>query len=340
MQRIGVSRAKAANLTITDEQKPFAECRRTRARFHSVRLNLSKALALLCLSSLPLSAKDSEALPPGSTLAGKTVRVSSNREGNHTRFFVENQEYCEITMTFEVKLVNLRGSVTLPYTATFPARKTTEAFALEPVDPTEKWEFSYTNYHKLGSYLARHDDSVVYQLPYAPGKKFIVTQAYNSSFSHKGANQYAIDWKMPEGTLVYAARGGLVVKTKDDSSTGGASMRFDSYNNYVLIRHDDGTLAHYCHLEKGGALVKPGDSVLAGQPIARSGNTGFSSGPHLHFCIFKTVNGRERVSIPVKFRTAEASAVTLQEDHRYCASETAVGGLADPGTERPVNASR
>jgi murein DD-endopeptidase MepM/ murein hydrolase activator NlpD len=158
-------------------------------------------------------------------------------------------------------------------------------------------------------------------LPYAPGEKFKVTQAYNGKFSHSGSNQYAIDWDLPEGTLVRAARGGIVVRTKDDSDKGGASIEFDRYNNYVLIRHDDGTLGHYCHLQKGGVLVKAGQTVAAGAVIAHSGNTGFSSGPHLHFCVFKARDGRSRVSIPIRFRTAQERAITLASGHSYRAPE-------------------
>jgi murein DD-endopeptidase MepM/ murein hydrolase activator NlpD len=249
-----------------------------------------------------------------------SVKVSSRREGAVTHFYVENNEFCEITMTFEVGLKHLTDNVGFPYTATFPPRQVTEAFVLTPSEPGAKWEYSYTNYFKLGSNCVRHDDSCIYQLPYAPGAKYKVTQGYNSSFSHKGSNLYAIDWKMPEGTLVYAARGGLVVKVRDDSNIGGASMKYDRFCNYVLIRHDDGTLGHYCHLQKNGVVVKAGQTVAAGDVIAHSGNTGFSSGAHLHFSVFKTRNGRERESIPVRFKTDDDWATTLVENHSYRAA--------------------
>ena len=144
-----------------------------------------------------------------------------------------------------------------------------------------------------------------------------ITQGYGGRFSHKGSNEYALDWKMPEGTPVRAARGGLVVKVKDDSDRGGGSVAYDRYNNYVLIRHSDGTLGHYCHLQKGGVKVHPGEMVAVGEIIALSGNTGFSSGPHLHFSVFKTRNGQERVSIPVRFQTAKSDGAILVEGRKY-----------------------
>src|SRR5262249_55432055 len=161
-------------------------------------------------------------------------------EGDITHVVIENLERSEITMTLDFNIVNLKSSVQLPYTATFSPGET-EAFTLSPTSPEGGWEFSYTNYYKMGSTLAI-PDSTVYLLPYAPGSSYRVTQGYDGSFSHKGSNRFAIDWKMPEGTPVRAARGGLVVKVKDDSDKGGSSMDYDKYNNYVLIRHDDGTL--------------------------------------------------------------------------------------------------
>jgi len=285
------------------------------------------ALTIALLAVCPARASSPPAQPD--TLA---VKVVTKREGALTHFYVDNQELSEITMTFDLRLVNLKGGSEFPYSATFPGHQVTEAFTLSPINCAEKWEFSYTNYYKMGSSLAEHDDSCLYQLPYEAGTSHKVTQGFGGGFSHKGSNLYAVDWQMREGTPVCAARGGVVVKVKDDSNTGGSSMKFDPYNNYVLIRHDDGTLGHYCHLQKNGARVHPGQRVKAGDVIAHSGNTGFSSGAHLHFCVFKTKDGRERVSIPIRFKTEEKSA-TLAEGHRYKALETEPAAvLAGPPT--------
>ena len=268
--------------------------------------------------------------PPtyGAVSTEKTaVKVTAEHgQGGATHFFVKNSELSEVTMTFDFATVNLKGDVTFPYTATFKPGET-EAFTLSPMDTNLEWQYSYTNYYKMGSSVAQPDD-YVYSLPYAPGTTHKITQGYNGKYSHQGSNKYAIDWQMPEGTPVYAARGGLVVKVKDDSDRGGGDIKYDPYNNYVLIRHDDGTLGHYCHLKKGGVTVHPGQVVKTGDLIAHSGNTGFSSGPHLHFCVFMTKDGRDRMSIPVKFRNDYGEAITLVEGEKYRAPEKALSAMA------------
>lgn len=285
--------------------------------FHSAFL---KGLVLMALMSNPVSVLTGPAHPGCGAAAPSektNVEVTQRREGDVTRIFVHNKERCEITMTFDYNTVNLESEVNFPHTATFPANQVTEAFTLRPADEATKWEYSFTNHFKMGSHVAEHNDAVLYELPYRSGATFRVTQAYGGSYSHKGANQYAIDWQMPEGTPVCAARGGVVVKLKQLSNQGGPSMSFDKYNNYVLIRHDDGTLGHYCHLQQNSVNVRLGDVVTEGQQIARSGNTGFSSGPHLHFAVFKTRNGKERVTVPVKFRAEGNKAITLVSGRRY-----------------------
>lgn len=261
------------------------------------------------------------AAPAGkaTTSASKLVHVVTRREGDVTRFFVENQERGEVTMTFDFDLNNLKSSKEFPLTATVPPNGMTEVFAVSPINPDEPWEFSFTNRYNLGSADAVHDDSFCYRLPYASGRTYRVSQGYDGKYSHKGSNRYAVDWEMPEGTAVHAARGGLIVKIKDDSDQGGGDISFDPFNNYVLVRHSDGTLGQYCHLQKGGVEVREGDVIKDGDLIAHSGNTGFSTGPHLHFTVYKMKNGKERESIPVKFRTGAEEAVTLQAGRRYTA---------------------
>lgn len=95
----------------------------------------------------------------------------------------------------------------------------------------------------------------------------------------KGASTYhkGIDWATPTGTPVYASCGGTV------SRAGWGS----GYGYVVYIDHEDGRQTRYGHLSK--VLVSVGQTVKQGERIALSGNTGITSGPHLHFEIL--ING-------------------------------------------------
>lgn len=98
----------------------------------------------------------------------------------------------------------------------------------------------------------------------------ITAKAYYSSGSFHGA----IDYGVPIGTTVIAAADGVVMSTANLSS---------SYGTYVVIRHANGLQTYYAHGTKGSITVKPGQIVKQGQKIMLSGNSGRSSGPHLHF---------------------------------------------------------
>jgi murein DD-endopeptidase MepM/ murein hydrolase activator NlpD len=256
----------------------------------------------------------------GDSLHGK-LKVVTERSGSNTRFLVRNSETMPMTATIEVGAVGMKSSVPLPCTVTVPPGKTVEAFTLTAV--SDDWSFNYTNHYTVGAHDVRHDDNYLYTLPYMPGASFKVTQGYHGSFSHHGPDEYAVDWKMPEGTPVLAARGGVVVSVKDHFSKGGPHRKYEDHANMVVIQHEDGTMAHYCHLAKNSARVKVGEKVRAGDLLAASGNTGFTSGPHLHFAVFKARSGYGRQTIPVKFRTADGSGLTLVAGKTYRATDAA-----------------
>lgn len=135
-----------------------------------------------------------------------------------------------------------------------------------------------------------------YTLPWAGGQ-YKVTQGPGGRFSHQDAKgRHAVDVSMPEGTRVTAARAGTVVSIDADQREGNGSRA----GNYVRVLHADGTMSVYLHLRHRGVLVKEGQFVNIGDAIAYSGNTGRSTGAHLHFVVQKNV-GMNVVSIPFKF---------------------------------------
>ncbi len=98
---------------------------------------------------------------------------------------------------------------------------------------------------------------------------------------------FAWDYTIPIGTPVVAARSGVVIASRTDSNIGGGDPRFEKDANEVRVKHSDGTIAVYGHLGKDASLVREGEFVLQGEIIATSGNSGFSTGPHLHYEVVK-----------------------------------------------------
>lgn len=252
--------------------------------------------------------------------ADKVLNVFTQDEGGARGFYVRNLSTGTVTATFDTKLQNMTASVSFPATVVVPANETVEVFTLTPTSNKLKWHYNYNFACNLGSAAAVPDEKQVYELPYEAGTMHQVVQGHHGKFSHTGENEYAIDWKMPEGTPVCAARDGLVIKSKDDSTQGGADRKYEKLANCIFIQHSDGTVGAYLHLQKDGNKVKVGDRVKAGDVIGRSGNTGFSSGPHLHFAVFTLKNGSERTTLPVKFRTADKEAIIPTSGHAYMAA--------------------
>ena len=77
------------------------------------------------------------------------------------------------------------------------------------------------------------------------------------------------------------------------------SARRSSPHNFVRIVHDDGTMALYAHLKSEGVLVRVGQRVRKAEAIGLSGNTGFTTGPHLHFAV-QVNRGMQLQSIPFR----------------------------------------
>ncbi|GHA77688.1 peptidoglycan DD-metalloendopeptidase family protein [Cognatilysobacter bugurensis] len=153
-----------------------------------------------------------------------------------------------------------------------------------------------------GDPAARPQD-VEYRLPLPHAQVPRIDQGYGGRFSHTDAqNRYAVDFAVPEGTPVLAAREGAVMQVESGFRNAGTNAaRFAAQANYVRIAHDDGTMAVYAHLQPDGALVRVGQRVQAGERIGLSGNTGYTTGPHLHFVV--QVNRGMRIeSLPFRMR--------------------------------------
>lgn len=150
----------------------------------------------------------------------------------------------------------------------------------------------FTGPHDLARYPSR--ESSPYKLPWPAGQAWLCCQSNRGLASHRGREEFAFDFKMPEGSDVCAARGGVVTGVVVSNDGHG----LDASNNFIAIDHGDGTWGWYLHLQKGGSLVEPGQRVTQGQRIGRSGQVGRSLTPHLHFHVRESA---PRTTIPVSF---------------------------------------
>jgi murein DD-endopeptidase MepM/ murein hydrolase activator NlpD len=126
-----------------------------------------------------------------------------------------------------------------------------------------------------------------------PVGTYVLSATFGKGGSMWASKHSGQDFAVPVGTAVHAASTGTVVKAGPNGGGDGPA-----YGNAIVIKHADNTYSQYAHLSK--ILVKVGQKVTVDEKIALSGNTGNSSGPHLHFEIRTTPNYGSAVN-PVAF---------------------------------------
>ncbi len=224
------------------------------------------------------------------------IRVYEEKdERNNIVIFAENTSYCPYTFELKCDYKNMHSNVPLPYKIVLlPYQGKQQICKLTPIG-NKKWDYQFWGVWQRGDATkAKHNDNAIYALPFKMGTTHNVAQGYDGKFSHQGKK--SIDFSMPVGTHIHAARKGVVVDLKENSKYGCADKSCLDQGNYVTIYHSDGTFASYFHLDYKGVKVSVGDVVEQGQFIGLSGNTGWSSSPHLHFEVFEpTISGIKTV---------------------------------------------
>lgn len=160
----------------------------------------------------------------------------------------------------------------------------------------------------------------VYRIPFRAGKTFTVLQGFHGAFSHRGSNEFALDFDCPVATPVLAARPGIVVASNAAAQAAGTTPEFLEYRrtNFILVLHDDGTLGEYMHLAPSGVRVSVGQHVERGDELALSGNTGFSSTPHLHFQVMTAgPDGISALSFPFELAIAPRKSAAPVQGRAY-----------------------
>lgn len=246
-------------------------------------------------------------------------------------FIADNQRYFDVLLSLRLpQLPGLGPTPPAPLLRLLPPRSRWPVCRLPQwvprveVEEKPRYEWDFI----LGDPAARHDEAARYALPFDGAAPRLLLQGIGGSFSHTGQYLNSFDFRMPVGTFVLAAREGVVARVIGDFTQGGPSPIFADQANLVTVRHADGTYGEYVHLEPGSASVREGDAVQVGQPLARSGATGFTSEPHLHFMVWKTTSDGKFETLSIRFEDDSAEGYVPRQDLWYGSASAQHSGLA------------
>lgn len=247
------------------------------------------------------------------TCAQGEIKVFGEQVDHSIYVYANNVAPCPVSVKLELELTNLKTSEHLQdFYVIPPNSERTRLVELQVVDPKQRMGYKSRFEYVLGDAgIKEPDKDYTYDLPFEKNRSFMVFQGYNGTASHQG--QSALDFSMPEGTTVLAAREGIVVKVEESNTESCPRPECGRFNNFVLVYHSDGSFAEYTHLKKDGAKVSLGDKVKKGAILGYSGSTGWTSGPHLHFVCFLSRIG-SRTTFPTKFKTGDGKTVELLEE--------------------------
>lgn len=165
----------------------------------------------------------------------------------------------------------------------------------------DKYKISYAS--RLGD-TAKVIQPIKLALPFLSNSEYKITQGNDTDFTHNTDwSRYALDFNLKTNDTICAATDGFVIGVIEKYKHGGIEDQWKPYGNFVTIYNPtSGLFTQYAHLVHKGSLVKVGDTIERGQPIALSGNTGQSTGPHLHFnCLTPNHSEEGLISIPFEF---------------------------------------
>jgi murein DD-endopeptidase MepM/ murein hydrolase activator NlpD len=245
-------------------------------------------------------------------------QLREERRGSETLLWAENGDpYATRWAWIEMLGArNTRSLPALPRGLVLAPGERRLAATLSPVDPAEGSSHYIRSRSGEGDPGREPDTNVVYLLPYAHGTKHLVTQGYFGRLTHAGLQ--ALDFDLPEGTPVHAARAGTVIGVKQDSNRGGLFAAYAQWGNSIEVMHSDATWATYAHLQKNGARVQVGQRVQAGDLLGLSGATGMANGPHLHFAVSRAGWVQPR-TVATVFQTGVSQVASLAEGQTYYA---------------------
>ena len=231
--------------------------------------------------------------------SGGLVRLRLQDKAGHYQAWADNLLHGPVQVMLRFKRgAQVLSTPALPASATLPAHRSMR-IATITTDPIHGDDFELVLDALPGDPAAKPQD-YDYRLPFEYAL-VRVDQGPGGAFSHNDPqNRYAVDFALAEGTPIVAVREGVVMQVESDFDKAGLNReKYGGRANFIRIVHADGSMAVYAHLQPEGVQVRAGQRVRKGQRIGLSGNTGFSTAPHLHF-VLQVNAGMRLQSIPFR----------------------------------------
>jgi murein DD-endopeptidase MepM/ murein hydrolase activator NlpD len=246
-------------------------------------VNRAAALAVLCALAGPGCAhvSDPSATPyvRRNPCEGK-LGLSRREEGTRIAVDARNDCHVPVVLVLSFELDNLRPSRALPAEVALAPGQHEHVVDLVVVRQDRPSGYRAASSVRVGG-EPRPDPSARYAFPFGGDRPRKLSQGTLGGPTHQGIHRYSFDFELPIGTPVLAARDGVVFQVQDGYGEGGAGVGGE-HGNLVVIWHADGTFGLYGHLREG-VCAREGEAVRAGDFLAWSGNSGYTTGPHLHF---------------------------------------------------------
>jgi murein DD-endopeptidase MepM/ murein hydrolase activator NlpD len=241
------------------------------------------------------------------------VWLENSNNQSSPEYMIRNNYSGPIEVAFRfISQHNVTASPSLPRRFTIQEGLSPILFQVSATDPTDDSKFKFEYSYTVGDPQASHNPDSSYIPPLPPNEQFEISQSFDGPFTHQGEqNKYAVDIAMPVNTPVHAARSGIVMEVESDFFNSGTKQAYKSRANSIRVLHEDGSMAVYAHLALEKLVVHPGLAVTAGQLIGYSGNTGYTTGPHLHFSV-QLNKGMRLSSVPFKFTGPSGQTSTPQ----------------------------
>jgi murein DD-endopeptidase MepM/ murein hydrolase activator NlpD len=246
----------------------------------------------------------------------KPLDAFTELSGDAFTLYITN--YLNLPVYLEIEPISPGMGVTFDYVESqvIPAsERSYTAVIARPITPEDTASFVFGDYFDLSfrmgdPFTASHDKKYRYQLPFTEGNTYKVIQGFKGSYSHNSpSSKYAIDFDLPVGDTICAAREGVVAKVVQHFTEGGRDRKkFYGKDNHIAILHSDGSIGFYVHLDFEGVLVELGEQVEKGQPIGISGNTGWTTRPHLHFVVREPTK-KDLIAVPVNFENVKGKSL-------------------------------